>query len=350
MDVYGSNSDATAEAYSRHIVEVSGEVGVEIEPDAIDRHELHVGETQSDIGESYTQFSDPEVYRSHMIGNFSLVDGVEEIFRKEDYPVHEIAEAAGHLVSEVPVDGRATGEITDKIVNEYFGAIGLGIYDIDILENDRKILERNLEIQKEFFGDDHVNHTYDRKRVYEEKASQLHDLLSEGQLDEFVKVSRNVHEDLLSEVPSRLSDFEEYSWSRRYDVGTFSEFFIETYITPNMPLEIRNTDVNKDRERMLEKLDTTRELIEDWDKTDIAELRDKVHIKSTENNRAYLIARVLSQEDFKEGLMRSKYLVEQSNSDIWEKIQKESSKLNRELHHEFEIPLFRRDAEDNFSR
>lgn len=337
IEAYGENADEVAEAYAENLYAVSEYLDLDIDLSMASPFEIHVGDAEENTGDYFVKLSNPEQYREDMQDDFEIVEDISSM--SVDYPVHEVAESSGHLAAELSVSGRRKNSGRDTVVNEFFGGLGLGINSLSLLENDRVILERNLRLQEDFFSEEQLRHVQENLDEYRSIAEDLWVRFENQDVAEFREGVHALHEDLMGDAPATLDDFDEYSWSHNYDVGTFSEYFIETYVIPGGGnIRQLEQDVFESRETLQNDIEKKNNALEAIDRKEVEKIKDHVYAKGSENNRAYLTARILAQKALNGDSLDASELVHMDNTEVWRRISTDASWINRELHEQHDIP------------
>ena len=344
FEFYGEEAIQVRQAYEDSLTEVADRLDVEL--DFSDYGCLNVCTGDYDLdSEVNIRVSNTEVYREEMLENFDIVEGFSVLVKEEDYPVHEIAESAGHMVGEVSVGGRKKEKLSDVLINELFGSYGLAMEDRALLENDKEILARNLELQEEFFGEEQQDFIIDNIDKYQALALDLAEKVQDLDDKELIEEISLVRENLLEECPAKLEDYENYSFSKKYDLGTYSEALIESYITPP---KILQGNGNIENQEISNKMKETANYFDNLTETDVRKMADCFHQRASENNRAYLIAREIAERSLENRTLSPDRVAKLDNSEIRRRLSEEISHIDQQLVNKYNVPIF--DTEDGLSK
>ncbi|MFB6244832.1 MAG: hypothetical protein ABEJ03_00615 [Candidatus Nanohaloarchaea archaeon] len=178
----------------------------------------------------FIRMSDPSMYQSQ-IGNFLLNKGASEVVRRNSQvPLHEVVEGAAHVVSEIPVESRTRGDGgLERAVNEIFGGMGLGNRSRSLLENDKRVIERNLDELRRFHSETEVGYVIDRMDEMVSVTERIAEL--DPCEDDVMFEIDLMRARLMDDLPYTLED-SDHSGAKPEVYGSFSEGFIETIVVP----------------------------------------------------------------------------------------------------------------------
>ncbi|MBC5793519.1 MAG: hypothetical protein H8Z69_05830 [Nanohaloarchaea archaeon] len=235
------------------------------------------------------ELSHPETYAEEMSERFTPVDGAEELI-DESYPVPitEVVESAGHLVSSIPYTKETETSVEKVAANELFGALALGYEHPVLLENDTRIIERNLEViddvYSEYSGVDEM-----LPEFIEHKENIARRIESGESLEKVVEYEKSKFDGWKEDIQT-LSDIDDYS-KDDYFFGTFPEAFLKVHVRTS---GIYSPDgVEPDTDTLRERVDWLKDLTGQ----ELEEERRKSKRYASMEDRGYLVSRRLAIRD-----------------------------------------------------